>query len=413
MTASRATAQPAWVKLIIDHNPFYLLSAICMVLGCYVLNVALYDKGGNVPKLLILLAVINLYEAALIGLGLTLIRRGGEVLRDGLMLLAVEALFLADVGYISGVISSVNAVSGWYTNLALLALAAIKVAVVVRSLQLPWRLFTFVMLQLSVLLLLPTVYKQIANAHRGFLQELTGYAGWWIAALLAAAGTALLWPAKNAKPADSNNSKLVVSIAYVVLPYASVLVHTYGAAWVYDLHFTWAHLSPVLLGFAVALGACSRWMPHRSITRAQIAFMVLAILFSLNPRGGLAFDLAGLDITPFRLTLLGVVLVNLYIYWQLRLLTYAIAAGACFLMACMGSSFSTAWNNLARLFEGTGGFFSRLIPKTPIQWGITAIVASFVLLGLGALISLRRKPDAPPSPPPPTETPEPTELIEA
>jgi len=31
-----------------------------------------------------------------------------------------------------------------------------------------------------------------------------------------------------------------------------------------------------------------------------------------------------------------------------------------------------------------------MIPTTPMGWGITAVIASFVLLGLGAVVSLRK-----------------------
>ena len=35
---------------------------------------------------------------------------------------------------------------------------------------------------------------------------------------------------------------------------------------------------------------------------------------------------------------------------------------------------------------------ARLVPETAMQWGIVAIVSSFVMLGIGAMLSLRKHP---------------------
>ena len=42
--------------------------------------------------------------------------------------------------------------------------------------------------------------------------------------------------------------------------------------------------------------------------------------------------------------------------------------------------------------EDAATIFTNLIPTTPLQWGVTAVVASFILLGVGASISLRKEP---------------------
>ena len=102
----------SWLRLIVDHNPFFLLSGLCMLFGCYLLNGGT-TRAGDVGKLVILLLVINAYEAMIIPLGLTLIRRGEFFKRNGRMLLVLELLFLIDITFTNGVISTVDARWGW------------------------------------------------------------------------------------------------------------------------------------------------------------------------------------------------------------------------------------------------------------------------------------------------------------
>ena len=71
------------VRFLVRHHPFYLLSALCMIAGCYILNSARSHDPGDLGALLVLIGTINAYELLLIGLGLFLARgltrrMGGE-----------------------------------------------------------------------------------------------------------------------------------------------------------------------------------------------------------------------------------------------------------------------------------------------------------------------------------------------
>ena len=50
-------------------NPFYALSASAMLLGCWLLSEALHLQAGQLGGLLLLMAVLQLYEGLLVGLG--------------------------------------------------------------------------------------------------------------------------------------------------------------------------------------------------------------------------------------------------------------------------------------------------------------------------------------------------------
>src|SRR5207253_1919574 len=129
-------------SFLVHHNPFYLLSALSMVAGCYALNTGLAPRVGDTGKLLVLLGTLNLYEAAVIALGLYLIH-GRGILRDGRTLLLIEAPFLVDLAFLNAEMGSGSFAAGAAVNALVLGLALVKVAVVLRALygRLPLRTF--------------------------------------------------------------------------------------------------------------------------------------------------------------------------------------------------------------------------------------------------------------------------------
>src|SRR4051794_38465425 len=83
--------RPSLWRFVVDRNPFFLLSAVCMFAGCRVIIAALGVSPGEIRKLVGLIGVLNLYELLLIALALFLIKARGQN-RDGWILLAIEAL---------------------------------------------------------------------------------------------------------------------------------------------------------------------------------------------------------------------------------------------------------------------------------------------------------------------------------
>ena len=120
-------ARRNWFNFIIDHNPCYLLSGLFMLAGCWLLNFALYTKAGDIRKLLLLLLIVNIYEFLLITLGLALIKRIAFK-RDGRILLALEALFLIDITFTSGILSTIDLSIGLLINATLYGNPPIVVA---------------------------------------------------------------------------------------------------------------------------------------------------------------------------------------------------------------------------------------------------------------------------------------------
>src|SRR6476659_7121791 len=63
------------VRLVAEHNPFYLLSAACMLASCLALTNTVTWNPIATRRLLTLIVTLNLYEAALLGIALFLVTR--------------------------------------------------------------------------------------------------------------------------------------------------------------------------------------------------------------------------------------------------------------------------------------------------------------------------------------------------
>ena len=269
-----------WLRFVIDHNPCYLLSAACMLLGCYLVNSALHTPAGDVRKLLAVLLVVNLYEACVILLARVLIRFP-LVQRDAWIVLFVESLFLTDITFVSGVISTVDPASGLLINSALLALAALKIFVILRLLRVERlvRAFAFVLLQIAALLVIPIIFKRLSLPDRGWVSPVAVYLSWCAAGLLPVIGT-LLWtmPAgRRDTPCSRSLPDDVLCGLYVVIPFVSLLVHLYSAAWVYEVPFTPAFVAPVLIGLAVAARVVEPLVQRHRVARMQFVLLSAAV----------------------------------------------------------------------------------------------------------------------------------------
>jgi hypothetical protein len=57
----------------------------------------------------------------------------------------------------------------------------------------------------------------------------------------------------------------------------------------------------------------------------------------------------------------------------------------------LGHSVVSINDHSVQMAQKSATAFDRLVPKTLFDWGIVSVGAAFVLLGLGAIISLMRK----------------------
>jgi hypothetical protein len=409
MTTSTYTIRPSaratGLSFLVHHNPFYLLSALCMIAGCYALNSSMALYSGDLRGLLVLIGTINAYELLLIGLGLFLIRRRG-IIRDGRTLLLLQCVFLFDLTFLNAETATGSLRAGLVVNSALLVIALLKVAAILRALSLrfPIRLFSAVALEIVALFAIPVLFKFLDRdasiAGRHF------YAIWWLVGMLpvfielqrrlAVAGTTAALP--DAAGVDGPRPRL--GGVYLVTAWCAIVAHMGMMHWVYQVDFSPADLSPVLLGLAVLAGRETspgfvRVGEFRSL-RWVLPVAALALSFFSAPELGLATGRSGrLHISAPLLTAGGAYLAYVYLYflpWAAYFIAAAIAAG---LIVLFGPTWTQAQitataelrttTTVGRWLLDTG---YRLVPKTALQWGLTAVGASFAFLGIGAAVSL-------------------------
>ena len=398
-----APVQSPIVKFLNQYNPFYLLSACCMLFGVFAMNDSLDWSPITLRKLLTMIVTLNVYEVMLIGLATFLLRRG--IKRDAMILLIIEAFFLADVGFLNMEVFARNPWIGLVVNTFVLAAAVVKVAMVFRAVNvsiLDGR-FAFVVIQLAVLFAVPGIFSIVAKPLDQKLPMYAIYAGWWLAGTLPVAYAILVGSADvfrrrfDGRPAGG---ELIISRVLLLVPMLSLVAHLCLANWIYKVPFHPLNFAPLLLGFAVAVGHCDThvatlaWRMRMQLALPFCAIGLSAIKFPTDlvfqsTAGGVPN--AFLAMTPLRMALVASALVYLDGLWLHRHAYFAWGAGMCLALAGMGHSVGSINDNSLQMAKSSTNVLDRLIPKTLFAWGLLSVIAAFVLLAIGAAISVMRK----------------------
>jgi hypothetical protein len=430
-------------------NPFYLASAGCMLLGCYLLNDAGSDKSRSVSHLLPLLGCLTVYEIALIAVAAFLIARRA-LGRDGKLLLLIEAVFLVDFTQVSSemVTTAVAAWRSWtwlFLAASLLLLGIAKLALATRLLRVPWRSLQARRLIFPALLVvaLPGLFGAVVRS--GASLDLPLYGASWLVALVLVVGTLgagenrLQTPAGDTRLGPSVGLTLVILVPTVLAAMApagvssdvwlysiswiaglllalvtvgrsgeaavtdgataigafrtalsvmlplSVVTHVLTAHWVYDVTFHPTSLSPVLLASAFAVTRS----PHAMrVTRLRALVPALAVLFSLGWPS--AFEFGHVVVfTPLRAVLAVAAAVYLYDFSRHRQMTFAVLGTTCGVAALLGPTFAIGFGRASTAARACTHRLPWLVPRTRQQWGACAVAAAYALLSVGAWLSTR------------------------
>ena len=398
-----APLQSPVVKFLSDYNPFYLLSACCMLFGVFAMNGSLDWSEIAMSQLLTMIVTLNVYEALLIGLATFLLRRG--IKRDAIILLVIEAFFLADVGFLNMEVFLRDVWIGLIVNTLVLAAAVLKVTLVFRAagVSLIDGRFAFVVIQLGVLFAVPGIFAIVAQPRDQKLPAFAVYAGWWLAGALPVAYAVLVGSVDvfRRRPDDrAPGIDMIVSRVMLALPMLSVVAHLCLANWIYKVTFHPLNVAPLLLGLAVAIGHCDRelatlaWRMRMQLALPFCAIALSAIRFPndlVMQFGGNGAPGAGVGISPLRMALVASALVYLDGLWLHRQAQFAWGAGLCLALSGMGHSVGSINDNSLHMAKSSANAFDRLIPKTLFGWGFVSVVAAFLLLAIGAAISVLRK----------------------
>ncbi|HEY8750512.1 MAG TPA: hypothetical protein VIM11_21180 [Tepidisphaeraceae bacterium] len=384
----RPSIRKSLATFFVHHNPFYLLSALCMLAGCYALNNGLGARPGDLAKLLALLGVLNAYEALLIGLGLYLIRRRG-IIRDGRTLLLLQAPFLVDLTFLNAEVGSVSLRTGLLLCICVAGLTAIKVGVLLRGLwgKAPARLFCLVMIELAALVMMPCAFSWFD--HHGGVTGLQCYAWWWVVGGLVAMPE--LRSRSEGSGVNAGGLQRAMKRVYLLLPLASLIAHLSMLHWVYRVQFVGADLSPVLLGLMVAIGR-EAWASRSELVVLRIVMPLAAMTMAINfPPVVYVYASAGLRLTPGEITMAAAYAAVVYCFfgaWAKYLLTGGAAVATVMLF---GPSLEQTWFAVAACYRRVVGLADRLVPKSAFEWGVVAMGGAFAFLAMGAAISLKKE----------------------
>jgi hypothetical protein len=373
-------------------NPFFLLSACCMLGGCIAASNSLSWVAIPLPRLLTLIGTLNVYEMILVLLGAFLVARRG-LYRDGLTLLALEAFFLVDVSFLNLEISTGHHLLGLWIDLAVLVLAAIKLTVILRTLGVR-NIATpmiFILLQLAAILAIPLVFHWIDT---GSASPLWFYAGWWIAGLMPALYELLCWINRRAiVPREFRG----IIIAFLVIPWLSLVGHLGVLHYDYGIDFYGADAAPLLLGLALVLNraAPTALIPRRDLLVLRILLPLAAILVSANNPTQLAFHLhpgGQFLVTPLRLAICGAYCAIVFCLLEPYRIYFFFIGVAALCVNLFGPTPEQIYAMLSRASKKSSDAAWNFVPKSLAAWGAISMAASFVFLAIGAMVSLRKKP---------------------
>jgi hypothetical protein len=364
-----------------QSNPFYATSASAMLLGCWLLSQALQLEAGQLQGLLVLMLVLQVYEALLVGLGAYLIRSKRSP-RDGLVVLVLESVFLMDATLLSAECVTTDLTVGTVVAGTTATLAVLKLQWVRRAAPdlLPKKVARVLALHALVILALPVAAAHLAD-HR-HLSPLVLYGFWWLTAALPLAHR-LLRDETQAKLAEPGRAHAVWSW----MPCGLVLLHLWTVGYIHSLDFRPAFLAPFLLGLAVAADRGRQFW--------QLMLPGIAVLFSLGKDPELIVHLfgpGGVSLSPLRLAVIGVGLTWAYLAWRDRdpwLIALALGSGV---LGLLGST-------TLRLIDALGRWLASAVPRDGFGWGALALIAAFALLAAGARRSLQGEPRWPGRPP--------------
>lgn len=391
-------SQPDWRKFsrfIVDHNPFFLLSGVSMLLGCYLINAAAHEQKDRVDLIVGLLGVFNVYELLVIGLGLFL-ARGRGLVRDGAYLLLLEVLLLSDLTFLYTEVFTASEVIGIVVASTGFVLAIGKLMVIFHVMNIRLRLREWSVLVGTFLMLfaMPGVLRHFGEMDR--VTPLLLHAGWWIAGGLMAA---LALPRGHAASSDQPGMQrlaMAIRIAVSIVPWMSIIAHMASAHYVYEVKFVPANLAPIMLGAAALLVRYANLFNNRTVLRVCTAgFCFIGIVVTVPAVSQLYIDMTwpiDWTLSPFR----GATAISCFIAlvgamraggWLLPCFSVLSAGG--FVLGHDGPSLWRTQEYYALLLRM---WTKDLTPSSTFEWGVLGVIGAFIFLGVGTVLSLRKPP---------------------
>jgi hypothetical protein len=256
-----------------------------------------------------------------------------------------------------------------------------KLLVIFVALRIPaQRNVPVLMTMLTLLYAMPGFFKQISGGDHGFLPPLAIFSVWW---LVGAMPLLLLLMRDHLVHG-------AVRI-FVIATMLSVLVHLRLTNWVYHVDWEWSNIGPLLIGCAAGV-ASVRLLPLQARFAIQLVLPIIAIALSLDVGSNMMFNIASIPFSPLRTMLLCSAMVYLYAAILSGNVLFIVGVVVAMVFGLLGAMPGAMWKHGLDLIEMIEDLLERLVPKTKTQWGVTALSASFVLLVIGAGVSMLKRP---------------------
>ena len=238
------------------------------------------------------------------------------------------------------------------------------------------------------------------------------YAGWWLAGILLACEPGRAAPSSSSSssstPPDAlSNLRETLRWVLPALPWFSVVAHLLAAHWVYQVDVLPHDVAPLMLGAAVVLLRSRQSDAKAGVKiggihlRAEVAAVVLCVvavclsglaadgLIWPTPMPGHTAD--WIAASPLRLALLGTMAVMAVSLWrglggagEVALMIASASIGL------LGPTWASIAVRIERVWRLGWDGIRDLLPSTTMEWGITVVIAAFVLLAVGGWWSVRR-----------------------
>ena len=202
------------------------------------------------------------------------------------------------------------------------------------------------------------------------------YGIWWVVGLFP---VLFLWADREAEHGEPRVARQV-SRVLLFLPFASILLHLFSLHWMYNLRVFGAYLAPVLLSIGANLAYSFARVASGLRHTLQWGAPLLALYLSSSSPTSLHFLLFdAVVMSPTRMALCGIALA----FWLHRSMSrrpsFAVGATLSLALALTGHSFSAMRMT-----------WMRLVPGSPLEFGVTAVLGAFALLALALAVSLWR-----------------------
>ncbi len=384
---------------LVDHNPCYLVSGVCLLLGCYLINAAVHARPDEILPLLMLIAVVNLYELLIIGLGL-LLYRVRRLRRDAVFLLVLEVVLLVDAALLYNELFIMDGATGVAVCLLALLAAAGKAVWVLHGLRARLSTWAAIVLgiDVAVIYLLPGLLRTLK--YHGTIDDGVFFLLWWGAGVLLALHVLPRW--------WTDRLPRAVGVAAVALPMVAVIGRLAASQYVYDRPLFGAYLAPLLLGAGVLWSLRFGANQTPAVQRRGVVVCVAAAVAACVGSPGVGYDI-GVMVSSLRVTLLLAAMILGEAWWRLGGAMLVSNAAATLLLAVAGDSPEAMRGNVLWLWHWTHNalaepaattreqaatwwttlrdLLAMAVPRGMLQWGAAVVALAFLLLTVGAVVS--------------------------